>query len=147
MPTKPPRHGQPKRPRHVHHYARPEELREFYGSIRWRSVSEQYRREHPLCADLFGTHAAEGVAEPVAHVHHIQPLRLNIAAGLDMDNLMSLCEACHARTEAAIRSRGTARHDAHQQHRFTPAAAAAVIAAISLLSAADAPARNGGGDK
>lgn len=103
MPTKPPRHDQPKRPRHVTPYARPEQLAEFYNSIRWQNCRNMYRAQHPLCADPFGTHQKEGRVVPADHVHHIKPLRISLADGLDFDNLMSLCASCHALIDAQLR--------------------------------------------
>ena len=99
MPTRPPihrRHQGPALP------ARPAELIEFYGSRRWRLVSEQIRHEHPLCADPFGTHAKENRVVPSQEVHHRIPLRQGLAYALDASNLMAVCRACHEALERDV---------------------------------------------
>lgn len=62
---------------------------------RWRKVREIALAENPLCAEC----ARRGVVTPATDVHHVVARRLG---GEDeLDNLQSLCHACHSRITAA----------------------------------------------
>lgn len=72
----------------------------FYTSAAWRNVREQALiRDHYECQQcvklmemgkLFRPHRA-------TMVHHIKPRELFPELELDLDNLVSLCDACHNR--------------------------------------------------
>jgi len=64
----------------------------FYGRAAWlRAREEALRRDHHLCA----AHRARGELTPASMVHHITPLAEAPERGLELDNLMALCEGCH----------------------------------------------------
>ena len=71
-------------------------------STAWRKVSEQVRRQQPLCGDPLGKHA--GFPEPVALVHHITAVADAPDLALVMSNLASVCIRCHASVEAMHRA-------------------------------------------
>ena len=70
----------------------------FYTSAAWRAVREQaLLRDHYICqkclkkaemGKLFTPH-------PATMVHHIKPRQLFPELELELDNLGSLCDACH----------------------------------------------------
>jgi 5-methylcytosine-specific restriction protein A len=65
-----------------------------YGR-RWDKLARWFKRRHPLCADPFGVHQAEGRVEFGEHVDHIVP---RSRGGTDRaSNLQTLCAACHSR--------------------------------------------------
>lgn len=72
----------------------------FRGSSAWKAASKHQRAAHPLCADPYGLHAADGSTHSAEEVHHIQPLATHFDIKLHADNLMGLCKACHRRLEA-----------------------------------------------
>jgi len=98
VPNRPPRH-RPPRIECTSHNARPRSSpsKRGYGR-RWRRLARMYRRDHPMCADPFGVHAAEGVPALGEHVDHIVP---RSAGGTDDgSNLQTLCARCHSRKTA-----------------------------------------------
>lgn len=72
--------------------------RRFYRSKLWRQA-----REMALRRDLFTCRDCGGRANEVHHVRELNPENINDPAiALGLDNLMSLCTACHsARTAGA----------------------------------------------
>ena len=72
--------------------------RQFYRSKAWRQTREQALRR-----DLFTCRDCGGRATEVHHVRELSPDNINDPAiALGLDNLMSLCGACHsARTAGA----------------------------------------------
>lgn len=58
---------------------------------------------HPLCADPFNVHAADGEVVLATDVHHVVPLSSGAASQVlnRMDNLQPLCHSCHSRVTAA----------------------------------------------
>lgn len=64
----------------------------------WRTLSERYRAEHPLCevCDL------EGRTTATAHCHHIIKIADAPDLRLEWTNLLSVCELCHERVEVNI---------------------------------------------
>ena len=65
---------------------------------RWQRLARWFRRRHPLCADPFGFHAADGSPKLGHSVDHIVP---RSAGGTDdPTNLQTLCASCHARKTA-----------------------------------------------
>ena len=55
----------------------------LYNSARWRSFSERYKRDNPMCCK-------EGCTEPTAYTDHIQPINEG-GAVYDINNLQPLC--------------------------------------------------------
>ena len=70
-------------------------------SARWRKMRALKLSRDPLCEDC----EACGVLTAATQVHHIVGLRTQPDLAFRMDNLASLCTACHARREAAERRR------------------------------------------
>ena len=68
-----------------------------YGRA-WERLSRIYRRRHPMCADPFGTHAAEGVPTLGDHVDHV--VALSAGGTHAWENLQTLCRRCHSRKTA-----------------------------------------------
>jgi len=62
---------------------------------RWRVLSERKRSIDPLCENCLG----KGVTEPATEVHHIIAIATAPHLRLSMDNLMSVCHACHQELE------------------------------------------------
>ena len=62
---------------------------------RWRVIRERYIKGHPLCAECIKL----GRLVPADVVHHILPVD---RGGSHADeNLMSLCNSCHAKVHSA----------------------------------------------
>ena len=78
----------------------------FRSSARWQRFRDWFKRVHPLCADPFGYHREDGVAQVAEQVHHIVPLVESIEDACDEANCMAVCTACHARLEAGLRRKG-----------------------------------------
>ena len=68
---------------------------EFYQSTAWRKLRAIKLNEEPMCEEC----ARLGRLTPAQMVDHIVPINKG-GAGLDMDNLQSLCNTCHARKSA-----------------------------------------------
>ena len=82
---------------------RPDWVRAFYSSTRWKHLREWKRRHNPLCEYC----EEEGQQEPATSVDHIVPLTVAPDHGLDPTNLKSSCWR-HQRTNS--RKRPTASH-------------------------------------
>jgi 5-methylcytosine-specific restriction enzyme A len=68
----------------------------FYSSARWQKLRALKRSLDPLCE-----HCLErGRLTPAQMVHHDIALREDRGQALTLDNLISLCHACHARAHA-----------------------------------------------
>ncbi len=65
----------------------------------WKKVRELKRKMSPLCEDPFGVHAKDGVTVAASEVHHKQTLKDRPDLAFDLENLMSICSACHGRVE------------------------------------------------
>jgi 5-methylcytosine-specific restriction endonuclease McrA len=64
----------------------------FYTGAKWmRKKARVLRRDKYLCQDC----KRYGRKKPAALVHHIKPLEEYPELGLDENNLVSLCDACH----------------------------------------------------
>ena len=72
----------------------------FRSSPSWKSARKHKRAAQPLCADPYGSHAADGSTHSTTQIHHIHALATHPHLGLVADNLMGVCTACHARLEA-----------------------------------------------
>jgi len=68
----------------------------FYQSTGWRRLRALKLSEQPLCEECLRA----GRTTPAQMVDHIVPINKG-GAKLTMDNLQSLCNACHARKSAA----------------------------------------------
>ena len=67
-------------------------MNKFYTSGPWRKARERaLRRDKGLCADCM----RYGRKREAVLVHHVVPYEENPAKGLRLENLISLCEACH----------------------------------------------------
>lgn len=71
-------------------YKRPDRHR-FYNSQKWRKLRKLYAQNHPLCERCW----SKGIVKPVDIVHHKISIEDDYSKRLDMDNLESLCIACH----------------------------------------------------
>lgn len=65
-----------------------------YGND-WRRLSENYRREHPLCERC----VEKDRTTPARHVHHRIPIKDAPTLRLERANLMAVCVACHVEME------------------------------------------------
>ena len=63
----------------------------FYCSRPWRVVRRLKLDLNPLCEEC----EAKGLIEPATQVHHVKERRDYPELALDLDNLQSLCLACH----------------------------------------------------
>ena len=72
-------------------------------SIAWKAVRNLKRAQSPLCEDPHGDHARGKRSVTATQVPHIEPLATHPELALSLDNLMSVCTSCHAKTEAAVR--------------------------------------------
>lgn len=71
---------------------RPKAKRKPYGLTAWRLTRSYFLANNAYC------HDCDGIA---TEVHHVIPVRQRPDLLLDLDNLMALCKACHARRSAA----------------------------------------------
>lgn len=67
----------------------------FYQSTPWRRIRAMKLEQQPMCEEC----ERRGRLTPAQMVDHIVPINKG-GAPLDMDNLQSLCNACHARKSA-----------------------------------------------
>lgn len=70
----------------------------FYQSTAWRKLRAVKLAREPMCEEC----ARQGRVTPAQMVDHIIPINKG-GAPLDVDNLQSLCNACHARKSAKDR--------------------------------------------
>ena len=68
---------------------------EFYQSAPWRRLRAVKLEQNPMCEEC----ARTGRYTPAQMGDHIVPINKGGGA-LDLDNLQSLCNACHARKSA-----------------------------------------------
>ena len=98
---RPPRAG-PNRHREYDRTDRNEESKRFYHSSAWLRLRRVKLARNGLC-ELCIREKRVAVA---SHVHHVQDLVLHPELGLNLDNLQSLCHACHSRLHAFGRETG-----------------------------------------
>lgn len=60
---------------------------------RWKSMSENVRKERPLCEDCL----ENGIVRPSAECHHVVPISVDRHRRLDPNNVVALCKECHHR--------------------------------------------------
>ncbi len=73
--------------------------REFYGSHRWRKLSEAKRKAEPLCECCLEL----GRVTPAEEVHHKQPVSDFPKLAFVWGNLLSVCGECHRRLDGQRR--------------------------------------------
>ena len=65
---------------------------DFYHTKQWQNIRERaLKRDGYKCREC----ARFGKIRPATQVHHIKPIEEAPELKLDMDNLISLCMACH----------------------------------------------------
>jgi len=80
--------------KHYDQTKRDQRAKIFYNSDAWLAVREEALiRDIYLCQECL----RRKKITPADMVHHIVPLRDDWDKGLDLDNLESLCSACHNR--------------------------------------------------
>lgn len=89
----------PWQPEHAPQMGRRHANTEFYRSTAWRKLRAEQMRRQPLCERCL----VQGRHTPARIVDHICPVNQG-GAPLDLENLQSLCAACHNRKS------GTERH-------------------------------------
>lgn len=88
----------PWQPEHAPQMGRRHANTEFYRSTAWRKLRVEQLRRQPLCERCL----AQGRHTPAYVVDHIRPVNQG-GAPLDLENLQSLCAACHNRKSGAER--------------------------------------------
>ena len=78
------------------------------SGAQWQKVRTIHRNEEPICCDPLELHP--GQPRFSEHSHHIVPLIEDPAKAYDLDNLASLCSACHAEVERRERKGEQTRH-------------------------------------
>ena len=63
----------------------------FYSSLTWRKMRKAKLTMQPLCEQC----QQEGRLTAATIVHHIEELKQRPELGLQIDNLMSVCDGCH----------------------------------------------------
>ena len=74
-------------------YERSADVNRKYGRA-WKRIRDRYALKHPFCEECY----RKGVMRPVEEVHHKLPL--SEGGTHDEENLVSLCQPCHARIHA-----------------------------------------------
>ena len=70
----------------------------FYKSAAWRRIRKAaLERDHYLCQDCMAAKARGEMVRPrtATVVHHVLTVEQRPDLRLEMDNLVSLCDACH----------------------------------------------------
>lgn len=100
MPTLKKTCRRPWQPEHKPQAGRIHANTEFYQSTAWRKLRAEKLRRQPLCEKC----EQQGKATPAQMVDHVRPINEGGAA-LDLENLQSLCHACHNRKSGRERHR------------------------------------------
>lgn len=80
---------------HKPHEGRKHPNTKFYQSTPWRRLRAVKLEQQPMCEEC----ERNGVITPAQIVDHIVPINRG-GASLDIENLQSLCNACHNRKSA-----------------------------------------------
>ena len=64
------------------------------NSSQWQRLRRAMMLENPVCPDPFGRHGE--VTVPSKEVHHIIPLSQDVSKAYQKENLLALCQSCHA---------------------------------------------------
>lgn len=78
---------------------RDQEMKAFYNSTEWIKVRTLKLKQSPVCEECL----RQGRIAPAAIADHILPAREYPHHRLRLDNLQSLCRACHNRKTATDR--------------------------------------------
>ena len=79
--------------RRYERYERDPAIKKRYGRS-WQKIRKRYAEEHPFCEECF----KQGYIRAVEEVHHIVPL--SEGGTHSEENLVSLCQSCHAKIHA-----------------------------------------------
>lgn len=80
--------------RYYDRYKRNKDAKRFYNSAAWKRLRLlALQRDHYLCQPCL----RRGVLTPADDVHHIEPIEKAPDRALDLDNVESICDACHNR--------------------------------------------------
>lgn len=71
--------------------------KKFYSISRWKSMSQELRKEHEIC-QLCGKRKSEEVHHIFPFMHQFEDVREEVF--LDKDNLICLCSDCHHQVHA-----------------------------------------------
>ena len=71
--------------------------KKFYSISRWKTMSQELRKEHEIC-QLCGKRKSEEVHHIFPFMHQFEDIREEIF--LDKDNLICLCSDCHHQVHA-----------------------------------------------
>lgn len=71
--------------------------KKFYSISRWKSLSQELRKEHEIC-QLCGKRKSEEVHHIFPFMHQFEDIREEVF--FDKDNLICLCEDCHHQVHA-----------------------------------------------
>ena len=71
--------------------------KKFYSISRWKTMSQELRKEHPEC-QLCGKRKSEEVHHIFPFMHQFEDIREEVF--LDKDNLICLCSDCHHQVHA-----------------------------------------------
>jgi len=74
-------------------YDRDPAVRRRYGRA-WKRIRDRYVSQHPFCEMCY----EQGVLKPVEEVHHKLPL--SQGGTHEENNLIALCQSCHAKLHA-----------------------------------------------
>lgn len=66
--------------------------KQLYNSAAWKRLRLLKLARDPLC----GRCLEQGIVEPAAHVHHVEPLALRPDLALVLENLEGLCPSHHS---------------------------------------------------
>lgn len=71
--------------------------KKFYSISRWKTMSQELRKEHEIC-QLCGKRKSEEVHHIFPFMHQFEDIREEVF--FDKDNLICLCEDCHHQVHA-----------------------------------------------
>ena len=71
--------------------------KKFYSISRWKTMSQELRKEHEIC-QLCGKNKSEEVHHIFPFMHQFEDVREEVF--LDKDNLICLCSDCHHQVHA-----------------------------------------------
>ena len=74
-----------------------EQAKDYYSLTKWKSISQELRKEHPEC-QLCGKRKSEEVHHIFPFMHQFEDIREEVF--LDKDNLICLCSDCHHQVHA-----------------------------------------------
>lgn len=74
-----------------------EQAKDYYSLTKWKSISQELRKEHPEC-QLCGKRKSEEVHHIFPFMHQFEDVREEVF--LDKDNLICLCSDCHHQVHA-----------------------------------------------